>query len=113
MNDPMPEIRRILNMPAHDTTNSHGWANGHPADITDYKADAREAALRGDNVRANYFASMALLQQQKALVEQAHLSNLIAYWTAMTDTTAGQLEPDAEDALTELYGQITKRLGLR
>jgi hypothetical protein len=101
MNDPMPEIRRILNMPAHDATNSHGWANGRPADQTDYTRDARECAIRGDNVRANYF------------VEQAHLSNLIAYWTAMTDATAGQLEPDAEDALTELYGQITKRLGLR
>lgn len=100
-------------MPAHDDWDGNGWAGGHPIDQTDYTRDARECAIRGDNVRANYYASMALLQQQKALVEQARLSNLIAYWTAMTDKTAGELGPDAFNALTELYGQITKRLGLR
>ena len=100
-------------MPAHDDWDSDGWADGRPTERTDYTYDARESALRGDSARATYYATMALLQAQRALVEQQHLGNLIAYWTAMTDTTAGPLEPDALEALTELYGQITKGLGLK
>lgn len=85
MSDPMPAIRKIVGMPADAPTASspewdgNGWRNGHPADDTDYKKEARDAAFRGDFVRANYFATLLLERTQRALVEQQRVANLIAF----------------------------------
>lgn len=74
-------------MPAHGDWDSNGWANGHPIDQTDYTMLHRDGALRGDFVRATYYATLLLLQEQRALVEQQQTANEIRFMNALPETS--------------------------
>lgn len=55
------------------------WDGNGWKDTTDYATLHRDSALRGDFVRATYYATLLQLQEQRTAAREAHTANLIAY----------------------------------
>lgn len=111
-NNPMPAIRGILGMPKHDEWDGNGWKNGQPVDETDYAAKHRDGATRGDFVRANYYATLLLLQQQRALVQQQRVANIIARLDSLTHSNPGEKLTAEGAALADRLSAQLAEVGL-